>query len=100
MWQKANQNRLRLGQFKPQRVGDTFEEVWTNGNAFEEHKRRQEELILKRKEIEEEKKSVENMRPDTVLQNGSVASTSFQYYYERCEIIKSKNNALKKMEAV
>lgn len=61
--QKCMQNRLRLGQFVTQRVGATFQENWTDGYAFQELARRQEEIALEREEIDRQKKSLVKKRP-------------------------------------
>ncbi|CAK9796482.1 Serine/threonine-protein kinase tousled-like 2 [Anthophora plagiata] len=55
--QKCMQNRLRLGQFVTQRVGATFQENWTDGYAFQELARRQEEIATEREEIDKQKNS-------------------------------------------
>ncbi|CAO1338522.1 unnamed protein product [Diamesa serratosioi] len=61
--QKCMQNRLRLGQFVTQRVGATFQENWTDGYAFQELARRQEEITSEREEIDRQKKSLVKKRP-------------------------------------
>lgn len=61
--QKCMQNRLRLGQFVTQRVGATFQENWTDGYAFQELARRQEEISSEREEIDKQKKSLVKKRP-------------------------------------
>lgn len=61
--QKCMQNRLRLGQFVTQRVGATFQENWTDGYAFQELARRQEEITSEREEIDKQKKSLVKKRP-------------------------------------
>lgn len=129
--QKCMQNRLRLGQFVTQRVGATFQENWTDGYAFQELARRQEEISSEREEIDKQKKSLGKKRPTntesgrkrnsstttaspaststaTTLHNGGDAtflkpepvanSSSFtlQEYYECDEILKLRQNALKK----
>jgi tousled-like kinase len=63
--QKCMQNRLRLGQFVTQRVGATFQENWTDGYAFQELARRQEEITSEREEIDRQKKSLVKKRPNT-----------------------------------
>ncbi|KPJ06153.1 Serine/threonine-protein kinase tousled-like 1 [Papilio machaon] len=54
--QRCMQNRLRLGQFVTQRVGATFQENWTDGYAFQELTRRQEEITAEKEEIDRQKK--------------------------------------------
>lgn len=61
--QKCMQNRLRLGQFVTQRVGATFQENWTDGYAFQELARRQEEITAEREEIDRQKKMLLKKRP-------------------------------------
>ncbi|KAL5275368.1 TLK2 family protein [Megaselia abdita] len=61
--QKCMQNRLRLGQFVTQRVGATFQENWTDGYAFQELARRQEEISAEREEIDRQKKLLMKKRP-------------------------------------
>uniref|UniRef100_A0A6M2DQ44 non-specific serine/threonine protein kinase n=1 Tax=Xenopsylla cheopis TaxID=163159 RepID=A0A6M2DQ44_XENCH len=61
--QRCMQNRLRLGQFVTQRVGATFQENWTDGYAFQELQRRQEEITAEREEIDRQKKLLSKKRP-------------------------------------
>ncbi|XP_073970562.1 tousled-like kinase isoform X2 [Rhodnius prolixus] len=61
--QRCMQNRLRLGQFVTQRVGATFQENWTDGYAFQELSRRQEEISTEREEIDRQKKLLTKRRP-------------------------------------
>lgn len=61
--QRCMQNRLRLGQFVTQRVGATFQENWTDGYAFQELTRRQEEISAEREEIDRQKKLLTKKRP-------------------------------------
>lgn len=61
--QRCMQNRLRLGQFVTQRVGATFQENWTDGYAFQELSRRQEEITAEREEIDRQKKLLLKKRP-------------------------------------
>lgn len=63
--QKCMQNRLRLGQFVTQRVGATFQENWTDGYAFQELARRQEEIASEKEEIDKQRKSLSKKRPNT-----------------------------------
>ena len=63
--QKCMQNRLRLGQFVTQRVGATFQENWTDGYAFQELARRQEEIASEKEEIDKQRKSLLKKRPNT-----------------------------------
>jgi len=69
------QNRLRLGQFVTQRVGATFQENWTDGYAFQELARRQEEITSEREEIDRQKKSLVKKRP-TNAESGRKRNTS------------------------
>ncbi|XP_055526108.1 serine/threonine-protein kinase tousled-like 2 isoform X2 [Wyeomyia smithii] len=148
--QKCMQNRLRLGQFVTQRVGATFQENWTDGYAFQELAKRQEEITAEREEIDRQKKllmkkrptnsetgrkrnnsstsaaaaaaaaaagsstttvaaasqlasSLHNgnentfLKPDPVVGSGS--TFTIQEYYECDEILKLRQNALKKEDA-
>ncbi|KAG8223702.1 hypothetical protein J437_LFUL004067 [Ladona fulva] len=126
--QKCMQNRLRLGQFVTQRVGATFQENWTDGHAFQELTRRQEEITAEREEIDRQKKLLLKRRPSNsetgrkrnssnqgntaaaALHNGTDSSATFlkpdairefsmQEYYEADEILKLRQNALKKEDA-
>ncbi|KAJ8686809.1 hypothetical protein QAD02_022603 [Eretmocerus hayati] len=122
--QKCMQNRLRLGQFVTQRVGATFQENWTDGYAFQELARRQEEITCEREEIDRQKKILAKKRPSnsetgrkrsnqpaqaTSLHNGTEAtflkpdavpgSYTWQEYYEADEILKLRQSALKKEDA-
>lgn len=132
--QKCMQNRLRLGQFVTQRVGATFQENWTDGYAFQELTRRQEEIAAEREEIDRQKKILtkkrpsnsENSRKRNTSSSSSTSATSTstvgpqlhngdsggflkpdavaggftqQEYYESDEILKLRQNALKKEDA-
>ncbi|XP_048508788.1 serine/threonine-protein kinase tousled-like 2 isoform X3 [Athalia rosae] len=119
--QKCMQNRLRLGQFVTQRVGATFQENWTDGYAFQELARRQEEITTEREEIDRQKKLLLKKRPSNSetgrkrsqpqpsLHNGTEAtflkpdavpgSYTWQEYYEADEILKLRQSALKKEDA-
>merc|ERR1719339_750238 len=61
---KCMANRLRLGQFVTQRVGASFQENWTDGYAFQELSKRQEEISTEREEIDKKKKQLAKKRPD------------------------------------
>lgn len=127
--QKCMQNRLRLGQFVTQRVGATFQENWTDGYAFQELARRQEEITAEREEIDRQKKLLLKKRPSNSetgrkrsgsqssaaaaaaasIHNGGSDSAflkpdaardfSWQEYYEADEILKLRQSALKKEDA-
>jgi tousled-like kinase len=125
--QKCMQNRLRLGQFVTQRVGATFQENWTDGYAFQELARRQEEITAEREEIDRQKKLLLKKRPSNSetgrkrsgsqsaaaaaasIHNGGTDSAflkpdavrdfSWQEYYEADEILKLRQSALKKEDA-
>ncbi|XP_059478128.1 serine/threonine-protein kinase tousled-like 2 isoform X5 [Neocloeon triangulifer] len=124
--QKCMQNRLRLGQFVTQRVGATFQENWTDGYAFQELARRQEEITAEREEIDRQKKLLLKKRPSNSetgrkrsgsqsaaaaasMHNGGTDSAflkpdavrefSWQEYYEADEILKLRQSALKKEDA-
>jgi tousled-like kinase len=118
--QKCMQNRLRLGQFVTQRVGATFQENWTDGHAFQELARRQEEITAEREEIDRQKKLLLKKRPSNnesgrkrnnsnAMHNGTDSgflkpdavpgSLTLQEYYEADEILKLRQNALKKEDS-
>ncbi|KAL1137881.1 hypothetical protein AAG570_009577, partial [Ranatra chinensis] len=127
--QRCMQNRLRLGQFVTQRVGATFQENWTDGYAFQELSRRQEEITTEREEIDRQKKLLTKRRPsnsetgrkrsgsasagggggggsaalhngtDTFLKPDPISTMSAQEYYEADEILKLRQSALKKEDA-
>jgi len=61
---KCMQNRLRLGQFVTQRVGATFQENWTDGYAFQELAKKQEDINNEREEIERKKKLLAKRKPN------------------------------------
>merc|ERR550534_3064492 len=60
---KCMQNRLRLGQFVTQRVGASFQENWTDGYAFQELSKRQEEIGQERDEIDKKRKQLSKKKP-------------------------------------
>ena len=68
---KCMQNRLRLGQFVTQRVGATFQENWTDGYAFQELAKRQEELGTLREEIDRQRKLLCKRKPTSDTSTGS-----------------------------
>ena len=53
----------RLGQFVTQRVGASFQENWTDGYAFQELSKRQEEIAVEREEIDKKKKLLAKRKP-------------------------------------
>ena len=61
---KCMQNRLRLGQFVTQRVGASFQENWTDGYAFQDLSKRQEEINNEREEIDRKKKLLVKRKPN------------------------------------
>ena len=46
-----------------QRVGATFQENWTDGYAFQELSKRQEEIAVEREEIDKRKKLLAKRKP-------------------------------------
>ena len=60
---KCMQNRLRLGQFVTKRAGAIFQENWTDGYAFQELAKRQEEIANERDEIDKRKKMLAKRKP-------------------------------------
>ena len=61
---KCMQNRLRLGQFVTKRAGAIFQENWTDGYAFQELAKRQEEIANERDEIDRKKKMLAKRKPN------------------------------------
>ena len=131
---KCMQNRLRLGQFVTQRVGASFQENWTDGYAFLELSKRQEEITQEREEIDKRRKTLQRKKPvdketkrsaqanaannsgkfnesHNMLQNGggndettfirppARDALTMQEYYESEEILKLRQNSLKKDDA-
>lgn len=113
--QKCMQNRLRLGQFVTQRQGATFVENWVDGYAFAELLKRQEELASEREEIDRQRKLLGKRKPSPQAHknkgNGNTVATlpngtdytkqdlNWQEYYEQDEILKLRQNSLKKEDA-
>ncbi|GAB6030544.1 hypothetical protein CHUAL_007409 [Chamberlinius hualienensis] len=119
--QKCMQNRLRLGQFITQRQGASFVENWVDGYAFTELIKRQEELSSEREEIDRQRKLLSKRKPSPQLLknkagNGNTGSNmtngtefakpdsqrdtlNWQEFYEQDEILKLRQNALKKEDA-
>ena len=60
---KCMANRLRLGQFVTQRVGASFQENWTDGYAFQELAKKQEEISTEREEIDKKRKLLAKKKP-------------------------------------
>ena len=60
---KCMANRLRLGQFVTQRVGASFQENWTDGYAFQELAKKQEEIGQEREEIDKKRKMLTQKKP-------------------------------------
>ncbi|PSN33437.1 Serine/threonine-protein kinase tousled-like 1 [Blattella germanica] len=81
--QKCMQNRLRLGQFVTQRVGATFQENWTDGYAFQELARRQEEITAEREEIDRQKKSLLKKRPSNAETSRKRGSNTQQQHQQQ-----------------
>merc|ERR1719312_1607803 len=131
---KCMANRLRLGQFVTQRVGASFQENWTDGYAFQELAKKQEEIGQEREEIDKRRKQLSKKKPvdketkraaqaannsgaagfdqhQVGLQNGQNSEeTTFikppprdaltmQEYYEAEEILRLRQNSLKKDDA-
>ncbi|CAL8073566.1 unnamed protein product [Orchesella dallaii] len=115
--QRCMQNRLKLGQFVTQRVGATFQENWTDGYAFQELTRRQEEISNEKEDIDRQRKLLGKRRPTMTEGQGrkgrgvvngtsdgfakpeAVREMTWQEYYETDEIYKLRQNALKKEDA-
>uniref|UniRef100_T1JAB8 Protein kinase domain-containing protein n=1 Tax=Strigamia maritima TaxID=126957 RepID=T1JAB8_STRMM len=118
--QKCMQNRLRLGQFVTQRQGASFVENWVDGYAFAELLKKQEELTAGREEIDRQRKLLGKRKPPNPslhkkgngssgvnLPNGTEFAKpadasrdlNWQEYYEMDEILKLRQNALKKEDA-
>jgi len=60
---KCMSNRLRLGQFVTQRVGASFQENWTDGYAFQELAKKQEEIGQEKEEIDKRRKQLSKKKP-------------------------------------
>ncbi|XP_035709293.1 serine/threonine-protein kinase tousled-like 2 isoform X1 [Folsomia candida] len=122
--QRCMQNRLKLGQFVTQRVGASFQENWTDGYAFQELTRRQEEISTEKDDIDRQRKLLGKRRPQIVDGQGGSArkgrgnsahngssdgfvkpgetkerELTWQEFYESDEIFKLRQNALKKEDA-
>lgn len=67
---KCMSNRLRLGQFVTQRVGANFQENWTDGYAFQELLKKQEEIGSEREEIDRKRKLLLKKKPATIDKEG------------------------------
>lgn len=109
--QKSMENRLRLGQFQTQRQGASFVENWTDGYAFTDIIRRQERIAQERDDIEKKRKFLMKKKPpnpysagaskssksqDGFLKPGEPKFMSLQEYYEQDDILKLRQNSLKK----
>ncbi|CAB4057578.1 TLK [Lepeophtheirus salmonis] len=73
---KCMHNRLRLGQFVTQRVGASFQENWTDGYAFLELAKRQEEIANEKEEIDRKRKLLYKRKPTENGTGGRKRSTS------------------------
>jgi len=69
-------NRLRLGQFVTQRVGASFQENWTDGYAFQELAKKQEEIGQEREEIDKKKKMLTQKKPKDKETKRSIQTTN------------------------
>lgn len=58
---------LRIGQFKPQRIGESFKEQWTDGYAMEE-------INLKIEKVNSEKNEIQNMTGNLRKRKGAKES--------------------------
>jgi len=67
---KCMSNRLRLGQFVTQRVGANFQENWTDGYAFQELLKKQEEISAEREEIDKKRKLLLKKKPPSIDKEG------------------------------
>jgi len=59
-------NRMRLGEFKTQRVGLEFQEVWTDGHGFSDLTKKQEDIATEKEEIDRKKKLLAKRKPQGV----------------------------------
>uniref|UniRef100_A0A8C7XYM1 non-specific serine/threonine protein kinase n=1 Tax=Oryzias sinensis TaxID=183150 RepID=A0A8C7XYM1_9TELE len=116
---KSMQDRLRLGHFTTVRHGASFTEQWTDGYAFQNLIKSQEQINMQREDIERQKKLLGKRKPPTALtppsnveQNKrkknllannfhSILSPrlSLAEYREQEEIFKLRMGRLKKEEA-
>ncbi|XP_011486265.1 serine/threonine-protein kinase tousled-like 2 [Oryzias latipes] len=111
---KSMQDRLRLGHFTTVRHGASFTEQWTDGYAFQNLIKQQEQINMQREDIERQKKLLGKRKPPTALtppsnveQNKRKSRNSSQEnetlslaeYREQEEIFKLRMGRLKKEEA-
>ncbi|XP_071495579.1 serine/threonine-protein kinase tousled-like 2 isoform X1 [Diadema antillarum] len=113
---RSMEDRLRLGQFTTQRQGAKFVEAWNDGYAFADLIKRQEGIAKEREELDQQKKSLMKRKPPNSphpggksrpKQNGpdeAFAKPLPEFmnhveFYERDEILKLRQSALKKEEA-
>lgn len=59
-------NRIRLGEFKTQRVGIEFQEVWMDGHGFSDLTKRQEDIAQEKEEIDRKRKLLAKRKPHGV----------------------------------
>uniref|UniRef100_A0A8C7XYT5 non-specific serine/threonine protein kinase n=1 Tax=Oryzias sinensis TaxID=183150 RepID=A0A8C7XYT5_9TELE len=64
---KSMQDRLRLGHFTTVRHGASFTEQWTDGYAFQNLIKSQEQINMQREDIERQKKLLGKRKPPTAL---------------------------------
>ncbi|XP_037546970.1 serine/threonine-protein kinase tousled-like 2 [Nematolebias whitei] len=111
---KSMQDRLRLGHFTTVRHGASFTEQWTNGYAFQNLIRQQEQINSQREDIERQRKLLGKRKPPTTQapppnmeqskrrsrSNGQENETlSLSEYRQQEEIFKLQIGRLKKEEA-
>jgi len=60
--QKCMENRLRLGQFVTQRQGASFVENWSDGHAFTDLIKQQENIAREREDIERQRKNLQKRK--------------------------------------
>ncbi|XP_017293469.1 serine/threonine-protein kinase tousled-like 2 isoform X2 [Kryptolebias marmoratus] len=111
---KSMQDRLRLGHFTTVRHGASFTEQWTDGYAFQNIIRQQEQINSQREDIERQRKLLGKRKPPTALapppnveqskrrsrSSGQENETlSLAEYRQQEEIFKLRIGRLKKEEA-
>ncbi|CAH1789151.1 unnamed protein product [Owenia fusiformis] len=116
--QKCMENRLRLGQFTTQRQGASFQDTWQDGYAFTDLIKQQERVATDKEEIDKQRKLLlkrkPTLNPSSSAKNRNNSSRdgrddefrrpgettknmlTLSEYYEQDEILKLRQNALKK----
>lgn len=64
---KCMEESLRLGQFKPERQGEHFRDVWTDGYAFEEMQKKLQKITNERNEIMSASSNLRKRKPSSSM---------------------------------